>query len=78
MTVCIARLRTSVNRCEEHGAIVDGITGCQATTALSPAALRRARKRRIRSAADNAWPVGGRPRGVTVDVDFRDMLYRNV
>ena len=62
ITACIAKLRASSNRCVEYGALTTGARGSHVTTALNPAALRRARRRRIRSAGVNAVPVAGRPR----------------
>ncbi len=62
ITACIAKLRASSNRCVEYGAVTTGARGFHVTTAFNPADLRRARRRRIRSAGFNATPVAGRPR----------------
>ena len=62
ISACIAKLRASSNRCVEYGARTTGARGSHVTTAFNPADLRRARRRRIRSAGVNAAPVAGRTR----------------
>jgi hypothetical protein len=73
----MTRLRTSANRCEEYGAMAGALRRFHSTTAVSPAALRRARNRRIRSAAGTARPVGGRPRCTGREFVFWLIINRN-